>query len=112
MLLQEWIERSDFLARDWPEKEQAMKSLARVGGAAAYVYLKAAAQRAPGVFQKSKAAETRHAAVVGLRELGTLEAIEFLRAAAAGADELAQFAKEMLAAETKKGPAVREGGAP
>jgi hypothetical protein len=103
--LQEWIERSEFLGRDAGEKELAMKMLAKVGGPAAYVYLKEVAGRAPGMFQKAKVFETRRAAVLGLRELGTIQAYEFLAAAAGGADEqLAQFAREALAPPPKEAP--------
>ncbi|MBI2932549.1 MAG: HEAT repeat domain-containing protein [Planctomycetes bacterium] len=98
MPLQDWIERRDFADREAVEKELAMRALARVGGAAAYVFLKGVAARPAGVFQKSRGADTRRAAVMGLKELATLEAYQFLRTAAEGEDkELAAFARVALA---------------
>jgi len=105
--LLEWIEKGDFVHRDWAEKEAAMRALARVGGTAGCAYLKSVASRSPGMLNRAKGVETRRAAVIGLKELASAEALEFLRTAARGSDEqLAQFAVEALGAtkaKTKEG---------
>ncbi len=100
--LQDWIERGEFVNRDWGEKDAAMQALGQVGGPAAYAFLRAIAQKAPGVFQRAKAIETRRAAVLGIREIGTTEANDYLSAAAKSGDEqLRTFAQETLAEKTK-----------
>jgi hypothetical protein len=96
-VVEQWIEAKEFMNRIPGEKALAYTTVARLAGDAGLTYLKELAERKPSLFDGSKAAETRRAALQAVCALDTTGARRLLEEWAAKGDrQLKEWAAEAL----------------